>query len=236
MAGPLIRNQVTLDGSILAVTYKLNVSNVPKMEAMHYMLHSHDRVKDRYARLRGLARKEQYLTLENHITDLLMAERQSRASELREPQVADAPIARALDSVPGWQSTRIWYGYQVDLVTDQGLERDLLQLRAKADFVVRVQWRGLGQADIYLTDTPTKFSVAPLRSVPGNQQDDEIQVGDLALLVGKYMIVAHPPRVGDDSPCIMVNWLEIQETLTEETSRRGRRSQTVEELPVTKFF
>lgn len=243
-ASRLTRNQVMLNGDRLAVAYKLNGRNVPKTEAIRYMSSSFTRATTLFGRIcnavgqRNLVYYEQYI---GQINSYLVNDRKAKHSEIAQAVISDAPIAQTLGhddaDIP---SAKIWYKYNVSLAQDPHSGSDLLQIQADVKFVASVNWRRAGQqADITLADMSTTFFVAPLKPVTEAQQDEEVCVGDLALLVGRYIVIASPQDPNDYRyPYIMTNWLEIQDASSEDSSRR-RRNLTVircEDLPVTTFL
>ena len=119
---------------------------------------------------------------------------------------------------------------------DPHCPRELLNVRAKADYVLSVVWKKPGeQAEIKLADTATAFLVAPLKPVSETQQDDEIVEHDLVLLMGKYMVVATLQHNDFKYPCVMTNWLEIQEAQEQVGKRRGRNLAVKQDHPVITF-
>lgn len=83
---------------------------------------------------------------------------------------------------------------------------------------------------------PTVFFVGPLKPVSEKEQGEEVRVGDHALLVGKYIIIAAPHTEDANLPYLLLNWLEVQEEFSEESRRRGRNYRGQEQLPVTAFL
>lgn len=178
-----------------------------------------------------------YHTHIEQVKRLLDVDRNARQSENKQPLLSDAPIARAFGPDDAdTASTKIWYDYTVSVEPDPHYPRELLHIRAKADYVLSVTWRKPGeQAEVVLADTPTRFFVAPLKPVSEAQQEDEICVQDLVLLVGRYLVIATPQHNDFNYPCVMANWLEIQEAHTEEGRRRGRNFASKADHPIMRF-
>lgn len=161
------------------------------------------------------------------VIQLLALEKQARASEVQQPAIVDAPIARAFGPDDAQMpALEIWHGFTIDLVPDPKIGRgELLRIQAECDYVQSVVWHLSGQrADVTLVNSKRKLVVAPLKPVNNNEalQDEELSLGDLVLLAGRYLIVAKMRREDWSEHCIMTNWLEIKESIT--TELRSRRN------------
>lgn len=241
-AARLTRNQATLNGDLLAVAYKLNGRSVPKTEAIRYMSYSYTRVKTLFGHLCEAAGRSIVL-YEQHIAQVnqwLAADRRASQGEKNQPFISDAPISQALGNedadIP---LSKVWYDYRVRLVSDPQSGHDILHIQAKSDYIASVNWRRSGQqAEITLAspESSVRMFVAPLKPVSEAQQDDEIRVGDLALLVGRYIVIATPQANDFSYPCIMTNWLEIQDAYAEEVQRRGKNFEVKEQHPEIRFI
>lgn len=204
------------------------------------MSHSLTRVSTLFKRMCDAAGRNAYVYYQRHIdrvNQLLASERQARQMEVQQPTISDAPIARAFgpDDVE-LSSLKIWHEYGVDLVPNPRGGRDLLSIQAESDYVLSVVWRLPGQqADVTLTSSKKKLVVAPLKPVDEAVQDEEVRVGDLVLLAGRYLIVAEMRGNDWGQHCIMTNWLEIQESASTEVRRRRRNYEERAEHPVVYF-
>lgn len=158
------------------------------------------------------------------VNQLLASERQAREFEMKQPVLSDAPIARSFGpDDTGLTSLKIWHEYEVDLVTDPRDGRERLKIEAESDTVQTVVWRLPGQqADITLSQSKRKLVIAPLKPVEEAVQNEEVRVGDVVLLAGRYLIVVEVKDNDRSQGCIMHNWLGIQESAGMETKRRGR--------------
>ena len=77
--------------------------------------------------------------------------------------------------------------------------------------------------------------MAPLKPVTEAQQDEEIRIQDFVLLVGRFLVVAEIQHNDFKYPCVMMNWLEIQEAHAEQRRRRGQNFAGKAEHPVIRF-
>lgn len=227
---------------MLAVAYKVNGKPVPRRDATQNMAAENNRVRALFNHICESGGPNSYNHFRSEIEKVkghLDADRYTLKTENQQPLLPNSPIVRAYggpeDTVQS--SMEIWYDYHISVEEDQHSGRDMLNIRAKADHVVSVDWRNPGeQAEVKLAATPTRFFVAPLKPCSEAQQDDEICVGDLVLLVGRYLIVATPQENDYGRPFIMTNYLEIQDAQSVETRRRGRNFQARDEYPVTRFI
>jgi hypothetical protein len=93
--------------------------------------------------------------------------------------------------------------------------RELLHVWAKCDLVKSVFWKVPGeQAEVKLAQLPTTFLVSLLKKVTEEEQEEEIRPGDMALLMGKYMVLAAPDANDAQMPCIMQYVLHALNILT----------------------
>lgn len=162
-----------------------------------------------------------------------------RQLEKDQPYVSDAAIAQALgENDSAIPSPKVWFEYWVKVIREPQTGHDLLQIQAKAEVVATINWTHPGvKAEITLTNNSTRLIVAPLKPDPDTDAyQDELRVGDLVLLVGRYIVVATPQAGDFNYPCIMENWLEIQDSYSETVGRRGRNFLTKETLPFTTFI
>ncbi|KAK0338071.1 hypothetical protein LTR02_002084 [Friedmanniomyces endolithicus] len=238
-AARLTRNQAVLQpaGTILAVAYKLDGKNIPKAEALRHMSDQYTRAMTLFGHLCESARRSVSF-YERYIGDVhrfFGRDRQVHAEEKKRPTLSDSPIARAFHTAdnPLSRSTSIWYSYWVEIRHHQRAGRELLHIGAKCDLVSSIVWRHPGQqAEIRLAQVETIFFVSPLTSVREDQQHEEVRVGDMVLLAGRYIIVVAPDARDASMPCIMQNWMEIQEALSSQHSRRGQNMRSKEPLPI----
>ena len=151
----LTRVQAMLNGHVLAVAYKLQGRNVPKLEAMRYMARTNDRVKTLFNHICNTAGEKNVGHYELHITrihQLLENDSKQQKAERQRAGLQDSPIAQTLsvDEFDG-SATKTWFEYWVKVVDDPRLPHEVLQIQAKAAFVSSVEWKQAGhQAEVRL--------------------------------------------------------------------------------------
>jgi len=90
--------------------------------------------------------------------------------------------------------------------------------------------------EVSLAHHASKYFVTPLQPVEETMKDDEVQVGDIAILAGQYLIIAVPGEGHQDWGYVMTNYLKIQSVEEMGRTRRGRnRNQQVEALVASVF-
>lgn len=242
-AARLTRNHAMLAGVKLAVAYKLDGKNVPKAEALRHMSHWFTTVMTLFQHLLAKIGPAigYYAEYKTQITRLLEADRAAYQFEQTQHMIADSPIAQAFSPNDGDAHSRhIWYPYWVEIKQDPMSGCVLLHVKSKADLVCWVKWLSPGkQAEIGLAQIPTNFFVAPLKPVHESEQHEEVKVGDLALLVGRYLIITDPSETHNTYPMIMMNWLEIKDATSHDNvvgRRRRNRGDAQKGFQITTFI
>jgi len=146
----------------------------------------------------------------------------NRAEEVRisinqSDKLADEPISKV--NYPGGtgpKNANTWHDYQA--WSAQGL----LHVDSKRSIVRTLAWRTHEFCDVYLENFPLKYTVSPLKEVNSVGREDEIRVGDIALLVGYYMVIAESVDVPQGYGYSMTNYLRIIDVEERAGTRRGR--------------
>ena len=84
--------------------------------------------------------------------------------------------------------------------------------------------------NVTLVNDQLKYIVRPLKDIPDvemtdQRREDEIRVGDLVILAGRFMIVVEDERDGHPS-VFMTNYLKIVDVSQENQSRRRANRST----------
>lgn len=91
--------------------------------------------------------------------------------------------------------------------------------------------------EVSLVQHASKYLVTPLQPVEEIMKDDEVRVGDIAILAGQYLIIAVPSEGHQDLGYIMTNYLKIQSVEEMDRTRCGRnQNQQVEALVPSMFY
>jgi hypothetical protein len=110
-----------------------------------------------------------------------------------------------------WNDYKAWYREGDRLLTVEALRAPLS----------RVAWLSDVDIEVCLEGRAVKYIVTPLQPVEENAREDEIRVGDIALLCGQYLMLAEPLERGGENQFTMVNYLRVT-SMEEETTNRRR--------------
>jgi len=158
-----------------------------------------------------------------------------------EPVICNDPIVKVLrregnDTVlaPGWQE------YSAKLLPEwpfSPLEYDnsayhSLEVTARRSTIRTLNWASPDVAEVTLSDHNTIYFVSPLSQVDEMYQSDQIKVGDIAILMGYYLVVAEQVQERSQEDMLyMTNCLRITSVAEEQVqSLRGQRRQPQQPL------
>jgi hypothetical protein len=113
-----------------------------------------------------------------------------------------------------------------------------MHFEAKRSQVREVRWLSDVNIEVTLAGHNIKYYVAPLQPVLESQREDEIRPGDIAILAGKYMILADADEAddGEGSPLFMSNYLRITSVQEVTIQRRGRNRAQLADPNIVTFF
>lgn len=96
-------------------------------------------------------------------------------------------------------------------------------MEAFRSYVTSVDWAPSLDCVVTLSGRAVRYALSPLQPFDESVRDDEIKVGDLAILAGEYLIVAcmSDSIDGVNGVLDMVNYLRVT-GVEEETSSRRR--------------
>ena len=110
--------------------------------------------------------------------------------------------------------TSFWYGYRTSLIQHERYKRGLLRIQAVVHSIAKVSRSG----SLELDGMDIIFRVASLRKRMYGQHETEAQPGDLAVLAGRYVIVANPADDDYGAFARMKTWLKITSIVGEDRS------------------
>jgi len=234
--GRLTRNIAIVGKDSLAISYKLDGRKVSRRDAVRSITQTSNIITRHtshyHACLNSIpneAKQELKGALERIFTQLNLAKdvRHSVESQLL-PEPSDEPIAKVIQQeLSGSSYVGDWHPYAARI------KDRYLHIEAQRDKVRSLEWLldPDNLCEVTLENNSSKFVVSPLCPVTEIQRYDEIQTGDVVLLVGHFLVVAEDvPGSGFHS---MTNYLKIrdvQKSLT--ATRRGmnRRQQTQDKV------
>ena len=153
---------------------------------------------------------------------------QSRVNLNAVDDIPEEPIAQCLYPERGvGKEPAVWNDYRAYCEESHGL----LHIEGKVSSVNNVNWLNDDIIELSLNQQLAKVYATPLKPVEEAYRDDEVRIGDTAILVGKYIILAETDGFSSDPGAgyIMTNYLRVTAVDEEQRSRRGaNRRQTTE--------
>ena len=128
----------------------------------------------------------------------------------------------------------IWKGYRAECQDHHGV----LRVDAIKSIIVGVKWLTVELVELSLSQQPSKLVVTPLKSVPEGYRDDEVRVGDTAMLLGQYIATGEREQGSREAngKLIMTNYLKIVSMEEQNQSRRGKNRREDSNAMVTCCF
>jgi hypothetical protein len=241
-SGRITKSIAELNGVHLAVAYKLEGRKITIKDAMRTMAQD---IREMKALLFIIERRITEISTENadkgrlrfemkeintHISNSELARRSLAETDV----LSDEPIAKVLTGGLDTSGTPVWFDYEAWYKSS---DRHM-HLEAKRSHVQQIKWLSEVNIEVTLVGHNTKYYVTPLKPVLETEQADEIRQGDIAILAGKYMILAEldEEAEGEASPLFMSNYLRITSVEEVNITRRGRnRGQQINSNVVSLF-
>lgn len=227
-SGRVTKSTATLNQTMLAVAYKVEGRKIARRDAMRTMTHDIQemnqllgQIERRMGDLSSQFAEKRPLrdVLEEVKTHVLIAEK-TRQMISNSVDISDEPIAKVLypggidpTSVHVWNDYKAWY--------TEGDRR--LHLDAVRSVIRTVVWLSDSSIEVTLEGRPVKYFLSPLVPVEEAVRDDEVTVGDIALLCGQYLVVAEivaESGEGGEVEYSMINSLRIVSMEEQSSSRR----------------
>ncbi|KAI9774146.1 MAG: hypothetical protein M1840_005239 [Geoglossum simile] len=253
-SGRLTRCKATLGDEILSVSYRVEGRNITKKDLLRLMNGNHRTLKltiksieskiddIRYRRIGGLLGRELNENIARLKKDLeqvkdrvLDAEENMHRVDAGFIDVEEEPIVKVIYPTKTEEAgaTTVWESYKASYRQDL----KYLVIEAKRHEVRLVNWLSRDAVELHFVGTNTTVIVTPLESIPEEDQDDEVTVGDTVLFVGQYLLViekvdGYPPS-SYTVPERAVNFLKLTSTSEEKRSRRGKNRERTDSRFVT---
>ena len=228
-SGRITRSKAELQDRVLAIAYKIEGRKITTKDArrtiigdIREMRRSLQQVERRITEISTPNADKTQLRTEMREIEGLIGHAERARNELDELAIlSDEPIVKVLTGGMGETGAPVWFDYHAWAISNSS-DRNM-HFVAKRALVQHVQWISEANIAVTLQGHESKYYVTSLQPVLESQRADEIKSGDIALLAGKYMILADADDGdGEDLPLYMSNYLKI--TSVEEISikRRGR--------------
>lgn len=230
-SGRVVRVLAILNQAVLAVTYKVDGRKVSRIDAVQYMARDIRKllVLISHIEQRGdmtdhgsfsADKRELKQSLDEVKAQINLAE-QSRTRIGLDQEWSNDPIAECLYP-EGVKINKqdVWHGYKASCQEQNGY----LHVEAIKATIGGVKWLTGEVIELSLYQQPSKLFVTPLKTVPEGHRDDEVRVGDIAMLLGQYVAIGERAEdsSGPKAAFSMINCLRIVSVEEQNKSRRGR--------------
>jgi hypothetical protein len=217
VTGRLTRFRATLGFTSLAIAYKLNGRKITLEDALATLAHDNQEIKSivdyyqdclgRYAASFAPEALQRITHTLNAVTAEINTAETFRQNISNDPTISDEPIVTLIEPPGGsYYAAPIWNPYRVNLTPG-----NLLTIEAKKGYVAEVHWAQ--ELVIMLQNDASQYVLAPLEYVEERDREDQVQVGDVAVLAGQYMILAEPVEDEGSDALIMSNYLKVGYTI-----------------------
>jgi hypothetical protein len=225
-SGRLTKHMAMLGQTMLAVAYKLEGRKITLSDAVGIMAQDNreiqgvvnyyeERIRDGGS---GLNEESlQYLTRELAIVTQRIQNAEGMRQHIKDDQTSsDEPIA-AIILPAGSKSlaSTTWYDYRAWTTAGSHLHFD-----ARMATVRNVVWLSDAIVELGLQGHSAKYFASPLNGVAEGLKEDQVEIGDIAVLAGRYIILAVPNDDDSSNGLILTNFLKI--TSVEEPVQRLR--------------
>lgn len=231
VSGRLVKVVAVLDQTILAVAYKSEGRKVSRIDVVQNMARDIRQLQAVISRIeqRGDMTDHSFFSAEKRdlkqSLDQLKAQinlaEQSRARISLEGELSNEPIAKCLyPEGVDINNGDVWNGYKAWCQEYNGY----LHVEGIKATVGGVKWLTGEVIELALYQRPAKLFVTPLKAVEEGYRDDEVRVGDIAMLLGQYVAIGERGEdgYGQNAAFSMTNYLRIVSMEEQNQSRRGQ--------------
>lgn len=233
-SGKLTKNIARLNNDILATAYKVEGRKFTRTDSVRNMTRDLQQLQHLIKYIERRTTDLDYRPSNDHKQSLKQAlesvkDLVGRADVTRHAvgdadEMSDEPIARCLYPGGGevteksvWSNYTAWY---TQFTIDQGF----LHIEGKTATVSKVSWLSEVNIEVGLSGHAIKYFVTPLKPVEEGCRNDEVRIGDIAILAGQYMIIAEIPEnyKHPSEGILMTNYLRVTNVEEQYRSRRGQ--------------
>ena len=228
--GRLVKVVAILNQATLAVTYKVEGRKVSRIDAVQNMARDirHLRAFISHIEQRGDMIDHSFFSGEkrelkqslDHVKAQINLAEQSRTRIGLDQELSNEPVAKCLyPEGRNISDGNVWNGYKASCQEHSGY----LEVEAIKSEVSSIKWLTSELIELSLRQQPSKLFVTPLQPVPEGHRDDEVRVGDIAMLLGQYVAIGEcNDGLGPNAAFTMINYLRIVNMEEQNQSRRGR--------------
>ena len=221
----------TLANTVLAVTYKLESGNeVSRRDVIKNMTKGSGilRAYIRHLSERGYFHNDKFpghshdyfkRSLDEIESQLNLVEQARMVVHAKSPHTRPV-LKRFFPERPNHDDSGIWQDYTA------WYSKLILHVESRMQVIYHVKWLTDELIELSLNETPYRLVVSPLGSVAEYSRDDEVQIGDVVVLMGKYAAIAES-KWDPGEPLTMLNYLKLVE-VEEQPIRRRMKSKIAE--------
>ena len=229
--GRLVEVFAILNQLTLAVAYKVEGRKISRIDAIQSMARDirHLRAFISHIERRGdindhgffsAEKRELKQNLEQVKAQIDLAEQCRTRISLNE-ELSNEPIAKVLyPEGVNIGDGNVWNGYEAWCQEHNGY----LHVEAVNSIIRGVRWLTDEVIELSLDQRDSKVFVTPVKSVPEGYRNDEARIGDIAILLGRYVAIGEYTNdsSGPNAVFSMINYLRIVNMEEPTQSRRGR--------------
>ena len=243
--GRIVEEVATLNRTKLAVTYKVEGKKISRIDAIQEIASDIRRLKAfiSYIEDRGDIVDQSFFGSEKRELqqnlDLVRKQiDQAVQSEVKirlEPLLSHEPIVKCLYPEGGKKNDgNIWNAYTAECAEHNGY----LYIDALTSIISDIEWLQNGLIELSLKSQQQKLFVTTLKPTPEGQRHDEVQIGDVAILVGQFVAIGEhiQGRYGSSTALIMTNYLKIVSMEEQTQTRRGKNRRQQSDAKVRTCF
>ena len=232
-----------LKHSTMAITYKIEGRSIGRIDAIENLAGDIRRLRAviSYLEQRGENSDHSfYITeireLREHLDQVKVqidrAEQRQRTISVGE-ELSDQPIVKCLyPEEANLGNGDVWNGYKAYCHDHNGY----LYIEAIRSTIIEARWLTDKLIELSLSHPRPKIFATPLKFVPEGHRDDEVRIGDVAVLVGQYVIIGEVDEEHGGSPLSMTNYLRIVSIEEQNLSRRSKNRAAELETQTTSCF
>lgn len=234
-SGRLTENVARLGSTTLAVAYKVEGRKISRTDTIRNMAgdirnltllvdHIEKRFDNAGFRISGNERSNFKQNLERAKGQIALAD-QSRARIGSNVEISDEPISKCLyPQRASGRESNLWHNYRAWCLESTGV----LHVEAKQSVVKDITWLSDDLIELLLEGQPFRIHASPLAPVQEGLREDEVQKGDVVMLVGQYVMLGVQDESRNQS-LVMTNYLRLANVDIQSSSRRGmNRAQKAE--------
>ena len=229
-SGRLTENTARIGRSALAISYKVEGRKISKTDAMsniardiEYLSVFISYIKGRWDMVDHSFFSQDKIELKRCIDEVIRLINQAherRAGLGKTTGLSNEPVTKCLypDGSDGRLPT-FWSDYTARCQENTGA----LRVEAKREIVSQITWLSSSVIELYFEHGSSRVYATPLEPVPEGYRNDEVGVGDIAIFVGRYLVIGIEDEASSkpNEGLVMTNYLKVTSVEEQNHTRRG---------------